>query len=125
MNESAIIETFITLAGAVAVLGLILFFVKKYTVKSRDESNAVELKILAKMPLPPKNNLYVIKAAGKTLLIGASEKSISTLSELDSDGKTIQSSAKSFKKSEKMLEQSEEDALTFSSFLKSTLKKTN
>jgi flagellar biogenesis protein FliO len=125
MNESAIIETFITLAGAVAVLGLILFFIKKYTAKSRDESNAVELKILAKMPLPPKNNLYVIKAAGKTLLIGASEKSISTLSELDSDGKNIHSTTKSIKKPEKLIEQSEEDALTFSSFLKSTLKKTN
>lgn len=119
MNESAIIETFVTLISAVAVLGIILFIVKKYGAKAQNNQNDVELKLLAKMPLPPKNNVYVIKAGGKTLLIGSSEKNIATLAELDQDTPK----SKLDKISPELM--STNDELTFSSFLKSTLKKSN
>lgn len=123
MPENAIIETFLTLLAAVAVLGIILYFVKKYGNKINSDSNQIELKILAKMPIPPKNNLYVVRAGNKTLLIGASDKSISTLSELEdnSSNKKIKSTPKIDSKSI----DSPIDDLSFANFLKSTLKKNN
>lgn len=120
MIEGTITETFLTLIAAVSVLGAILFLIKKYGNKINNNSNLIELKILAKMPLPPKNNIYIIKAADKTLLIGTSDKSISTLAEIDSPD-----SANVKIKSMKIKPEIEEDSLSFTNFLKSTLKKSN
>jgi flagellar biogenesis protein FliO len=41
------------------------------------------LDVVASLPLEPRRSLYVVEAAGKTLLIGTSEMGLSVLSELD------------------------------------------
>lgn len=120
MPDGTITQTFLTLFAAVAVLGAILLLIKKYGNKINNNSNLLELKILAKMPLPPKSNIYIIKAANKTLLIGTSDKNISTLAELDSDNP--QSVKKEIAKRKPEIEA---DNLSFTNFLKSTLKKSN
>src|SRR5262245_40884641 len=41
------------------------------------------LDVVARVPLEPRRSLYVVEAAGKTLLVGTSEMGLSVLSELD------------------------------------------
>ena len=41
------------------------------------------LDVVARLPLEPRRSLYVVEAAGKTLLIGTSEMGLSVLTELD------------------------------------------
>ena len=71
MPEGSIIETFITLSAAVALLGIILLVVKKYGNKMNSGNSQIDLKVLAKLPLPPKNNIYLVKAGNKTLPVKA------------------------------------------------------
>src|SRR4051812_37387486 len=55
-------------------------------VMSTGRSRGAELlDVVARVPLEPRRSLYVVEAAGKTLLIGTSEMGLSVLSELDGD----------------------------------------
>jgi flagellar biosynthetic protein FliO len=43
------------------------------------------LKIVARLPLEPRRTVYIIEAAGKTLLVGVGDGPMQTLAELDAD----------------------------------------
>lgn len=128
MPEGSIIETFITLSAAVALLGIILLIVKKYGNKMNSGNTQIDLKVLAKFPLPPKNNIYLVKAGNKTLLIGANDKSITTLAELDEnqldDSNLLKNASLSQKfKNDNISNEDISNPLSFSAFLKNTISK--
>ena len=128
MPEGSIIETFITLSAAVALLGIILLVVKKYGNKMNSGNSQIDLKVLAKLPLPPKNNIYLVKAGNKTLLIGANDKSITTLAELDEnqldDSNLLKNASLSKKfKTDNISNENIGNPLSFSAFLKNTISK--
>lgn len=69
-----ILNAFLTLMGSVAVLGILLYAMKKLTLKFKSKTHANELEIVSKLNLSPKNSLWTIKFQNKLLLIGVSEK---------------------------------------------------
>ncbi len=139
--DSGVINAFLMLALCVAVLGLLLFIVRRFTNKMKPSGEMVELKILAKLNLQPKSNLLVVSAAGKKLLIGVSEKNVNLIADLDSDSLETNSSKSekndfadllsnlnnssakpNIKLKEKLEKPLAPEELSFKSFLKSTFK---
>lgn len=130
-----ILNAFLTLMGSVGVLGLLLFFIKKYinSYKKQDTTNNIE--ILSRVNLNSKNSLITIKTMDKILLIGVSEKNINLISELKnnsvtfskSDNKTKDSIISNPKVLNKELNQvkNQENDLSFKAFLKSAIIKNN
>ncbi|HRP02085.1 MAG TPA: flagellar biosynthetic protein FliO [Candidatus Kapabacteria bacterium] len=80
--DSNILNAFLTLMGSVAILGIILFVMKKFTLKFRNNKHENGIEILSRLNLSPKNSLWTIKVQGKTLLLGVSEKNINLITEL-------------------------------------------
>lgn len=122
--EAALLRTFLTLAISVAAIGGLMFIVKKYGKKIRSQNSPIPLEIISKLSLSPKNQLYVIKAGGRTLLIGASEKSISAIADLSQtkDAKSnVQSNVKTTQTVKNKQVATKSQDLSFSAFLKSTL----
>ncbi len=132
MIDETLIKSFFILIACVAGIGGMFFFLKKFSRKARASSGLIGMEILSRLSLMPKNHLFIVKAGKKTLLLGVSEKNITTLADLteedtqgfpstDSLRKTNQSLAK--KKIPSGLDNITTDSLTFSSFLKSTFSK--
>lgn len=122
--NNPILSTFITLSIAVLGIGLILYFVKKYTDQHRINDNAYGMKILSKLSLSPKNHIYAIEAGGKKLLIGVSDKSINTLAELENNTNIRKEIAKySNKESQIPKTKIDNPDLSFSSFIRSAFKR--
>jgi len=128
--DGTIIKSFAILLGSVALVYLVLFTLKKFSKKFTSNSdNPNRLKILSKLSLQPKNQLFIVEADGKTLLIGVSEKCINTLAEL-SDQQRISSFNLDSKKIKSDIKQTQLEAqqsiqdnkdLSFFNFLKSSI----
>ncbi len=132
MIDETLMKSFFILIACVAGIGGLFYFLKKISRKTRASSGLIGMEVLSRLSLMPKNQLFIVKAGKKTLLIGVSEKNITTLADLtedvaqgfpstDSLRKTNQSLAK--KKIPSGLDNITSDSLTFSSFLKSTFSK--
>jgi flagellar biogenesis protein FliO len=86
--DATLLRAFFTLICCVAGLGALLFFVKKYVGRSKQKLQSLNLEIISRVSLQQKNHLYVVRAGTKTLLIGVSDHSVSTLADLtEEDGK--------------------------------------
>lgn len=140
MLDGSILSAFISLILIVAALGLFLYFFKKYVNKHRKINNKVNLEIISRVSLSPKNHLFVVKVEGKTLLLGATEQNLTTLSELSDDrpkdilelsSQPISypvSNTKGIAKTKqlsKAIEFTGDDSLSFTSFLKQAFGKGN
>ncbi len=134
--DDTMIKAFFTLGIAVAVIALVLYFVKRLVIKKNINSGGVELKVLSRISLQPKTHLYLVKADEKTLLIGATDHNINLISDLSEDptfhGAISLEDNKSLRKDLVKQMQTDEKAkmeieqnLSFSAFLKSAFKKTN
>ena len=82
MPDATIIKTFLTLSSVVALLAVILFVIKKYSKKNKENINTLDLKVISRTTLQPKTHVYIVKAGLKTLLLGVSDHNISTLADL-------------------------------------------
>ncbi len=134
MFDETLIKSFLILIVCVAGIGGLFYALKKYSRKAMASSDTIGMEVLSRLSLMPKNQLFVVKAGKKTLLIGVSEKNISTLADLtDEDIQNFPSNT-SLRKANKTIANnkvpsglanmaSESDSLTFSSFLKSTFSK--
>lgn len=123
--DGTVLKSFAILFASVGVVFLVLMALKKVSKKFTLSNNSVELKVLSKLALNPKSQLYIIEADGKTLLLGVSEKSINTLAEL-SDEQRISSfdlnkPQRQTKPANAKLKQNSNDNLSFMSFLKSSV----
>lgn len=126
--DGSILKSFAILLASVGIVFLVLVALKRVSKRFSQSGNSVELKVLSKLALQPKNHLYIVEADGKTLLLGVSEKSINTLAEL-SDSQRISSFSTTKPKSKKafpdMLDTvptlEKNDDLSFMSFLKSSV----
>ena len=85
MFDEPLLKSFLSLCSVVAVLAVALFFVKKYAKKARIKHNGMDLSVLSRTSLQPKSHLYIVQAGAKTLLLGVSDHSITTLSDLTED----------------------------------------
>ncbi len=126
-----ILNAFLTLMGSVAILGIILFLMKKYTLKFKNKSIENNIEVISKLNLSPKNSLWTVKFQNKVLLLGVSEKSINLISEVSNtfsvDDKTdvkLKSKNQSIVQSNKQTVNTNDD-LSFKEFLKSAVFKNN
>jgi len=143
MFDDSIVNAFVSLILVVGAMGLILFLLKKYIKKHKKARNNLNLEILSRTSLTPKNHLFVVKVEGKTLLLGATEHNITTLTELGAGGVTDNydvidnvnrkapapvgslSARPQAKPRVAVPAADDDDSLSFSSFLKQTFRKQN
>jgi flagellar biogenesis protein FliO len=78
-------ETLCILIGVCALAWLVLRFgVKRLYGTGAGPGGNGPLRVLARLPLEPRRTVYIVDAAGKTLLVGASEAGpLTVLAELD------------------------------------------
>lgn len=118
--DATILKAFALLSLCVGGMGLLFYYLKKYGTKLRDNNSQVELKVLGKASLQPKSHIFIIQAEGRKLLIGVTDHSINTLSDLtENSTETIKEIKTIESKSNPNIGISD---LSFSSFLKSVVK---
>ncbi len=127
--DSNILNAFLTLMGSVAILGIILFMMKKLTLKFKKNSSINGIEVLSKLNLSPKNALWTIKIQNRILLLGVSEKSINLLAELSNSNPPNEKYGLSNKKSTPTNTNKNIDSLSselsFKEFLKNAVFKNN
>ncbi len=124
--DGTMLKSFLILFASVAVVIGVLFVLKRISKRfTQGGENSVNLKVLSKLSLAPKNHIYVVEADGKKLLLGVSEKSINTLAELSSPAQKASSFAQHQKINQKPSNSNENSSsnkdLSFFSFLKSSV----
>ena len=78
-----LLVTSLVVLGAVCIAAFVVVRLVGRFLASGRVRGAHLLDVVARLPLEPRRSLYVVEAAGKTLLIGTSEMGLSVLSELD------------------------------------------
>lgn len=68
---------------AVVVLAAIFFMLKKFAAKRNENKASINLNVISKISLQPKNHLFVVKVGDKILVLGVSENNINILTELE------------------------------------------
>jgi flagellar biosynthetic protein FliO len=81
--DTNILQSFGVLILAVAVIAGIMFLIKKISTQRMESKTSVDLKVISKITLQPKNHLFVVKVADKTLVLGVTDNTINILTELD------------------------------------------
>ncbi len=122
--DSTMLQSLLTLIAGVGIIGLMFFFLKKYTLKAQNSSNKMNLKVVSKLPLQPKSSLFVVEAGDKTLLIGVSEKNINLISDLSEKGNNAvpdSTNSKNLPAKIKAPEVKMPESLSFKNFLKSAI----
>ncbi len=122
--DSTMLQSLLTLIAGVGIIGLMFFFLKKYTLKAQNSSNKMNLKVVSKLSLQPKSSLFVVEAGDKTLLIGVSEKNINLISDLSEESNNalpISSNSKNLPVKIKNAELKMPESLSFKNFLKSAI----
>ncbi len=77
-------ETLAILVGVCVVAWLVLRFGVKRLYAAPGTGAGGPLRVVARLPLEPRRTVYIVEAAGKTLLVGASEAGpLTVLAELD------------------------------------------
>ncbi len=93
-----IVKMILPLLLIIALLGGVLWFVKKYSYQSRSTANlGIDIKVLSSRMILPKKYVSVIKVKDKLLVLGVSDSSINLLKEFEvspEDEITFESSAK-------------------------------
>ncbi len=87
MIDENLLHAFLTLMLCVLGLGVILFLVKRYSAKIAPQKQMVDMKILGRLSLQ-KANIYTIQAGDKTLVIGTTDHSITTLADISTTTST-------------------------------------
>jgi flagellar protein FliO/FliZ len=79
-----LVTSLVVLGGVCIAAFVVVRVVGRFLATGRTRG-AHLLDVVARLPLEPRRSLYVVEAAGKTLLVGTSEMGLSVLSELDGD----------------------------------------
>lgn len=90
MGESSLLSQIGVIFGTLIGIGFVLYLAyvstkmlgRRYTMKSGGSKN---IKIIDSAAIGKGKNIMIVKAGKKTFLVGASEKEINLISELDSD----------------------------------------
>lgn len=83
--DADILKSFLTLMLSVAVIGFVFFVFKRYSKKLIASTAEVDIRVISKVAINQKNQLVAVRAEGKILLLGVTEKSISLIAELGND----------------------------------------
>lgn len=131
--DSSILNSLLILSACVILLFGVSNYLKKVNKKNLTNLGDYEGKILSRIPLMKNTFLYIVKIGSRTFLIGASDKSISLISELSSnqiDNSSLEYPNQSYTNATKKVQTIEEvhnntNDLSFRAFLKSAFSKNN
>lgn len=131
--DSSILNSLLILPACVVVLFGISNYLKRINKKNSANLGDYEGKVLSRIPLMKNTFLYIVKIGNKTFLIGASDKSVSLISELKPNQTEITqidfpnpsyTTTKKVQTIEEVQNNNSND-LSFRSFLKSAFSKNN
>jgi len=80
--DATILKAFSLLALCVGGIGVLFYFLRKYSSKLTRNNNTTEMKVTGKLSLMPKSHLFIVKVGDRDLLLGVTEGSINTLADL-------------------------------------------
>lgn len=80
--DATILKAFSLLALCVGGIGVLFYFLRKYSSKLTRNNNTTEMKVTGKLSLMPKSHLFIVKVGDRDLLLGVTDGSINTLAEL-------------------------------------------
>jgi len=78
-----LVTSLVVLGGVCIAAFVVVRLVGRFLATGRVRGATHLLNVVARVPLEPRRSLYVVEAAGKTLLVGTSEMGLSVLTELD------------------------------------------
>lgn len=132
--DSSILNSLLILSACVIVLFGISNYLKKINRKNSGKLGDYEGKILSRIPLMKNTFLYIVKIGNRTFLLGASDKSVSLISELKPNQSEVgleefpnhsyATTAKKVQTIEEVQNNNPND-LSFRAFLKSAFSKNN
>ena len=76
-------KTFAMLLIVLAILLLVLFLLKKFSVFSRETKGEFPIRILSSLPLSPKDRVEVVDISGQKIVLGVSPSGIRFLTRID------------------------------------------
>ena len=133
MFENALLRSFFSLIILVAVLGFILYLVKRIARKSARKANSNGIAIISRTSLLPKAHVYIIEAGSQKLLLGVTEQNVNFLYDMTNQTaantstqvklNTEDASALAKELLKKKQPTQQDESLSFSNFLKNTFKK--
>ncbi len=132
--DSSILNSLLILSACVIVLFGISNYLKKINKKNLGNLGDYEGKILSRIPLMKNSFLYIVKIGNRTFLLGASDKSVSLISELKPNQSEVGAAEfpnHSYATTTKKVQTIEEvqnnnpNDLSFRAFLKSAFSKNN
>jgi flagellar biogenesis protein FliO len=133
--DGTLLNAFILLSLCIVAIFLLSLYLKKYSQNKTQQLGSFESKILSKIALSRNSSLFVVKVGDRSFLIGASDKSISLISELTSYNTSNLTKSefpnpsylpqKQVKKNVGNEPITSNDNLSFKSFLKSTFSRGN
>jgi flagellar biosynthetic protein FliO len=114
--DGNIINAFLTLSTIVVAIGILMYILKKTSKNKSIKDELIEMKVLSKMALNQKNQVYIVQVGNKRLVLGVSDSGIRNLSELSFANNTETQDIPNHIISKKLVN---DDSLSFKSFLKS------
>lgn len=132
--DNSILNSLLILSACIIVLFGISNYLKKINRKNSANLGDYEGKIISRIPLMKNTFLYIVKIGNRTFLLGASDKSVSLISELKPNQSEVGSEEfpnHSYTTTTKKVQTIEEvqhnnpNDLSFRAFLKSAFSKNN
>ncbi|MDR0927910.1 MAG: flagellar biosynthetic protein FliO [Ignavibacteria bacterium] len=87
--DANILQSFGVLILAVGVIAGVMVLIKKITAQRLEAKTTINLNVISKITLQPKNHLFVVKVAEKLLVLGVTDNNINILTELDPDDSIV------------------------------------
>lgn len=123
MDKVDFLTSLLTLSAFLVVIVFFSFLVRRYVSERKISEIGIKFKVLGKLPLNSKSQLYIIQVGNRYLLIGSSENNVSALADLT---KVITFDNNStFQANQKFAPQitNQTTSLSFKDFIKDTFKK--
>ena len=127
--DANVLHSFGILILAVGVIAGLMFLLRKINLKRLENRTTVDLNVISRISLQPKNHLFIVKVADKLLVLGVSDNNINILTELDSDFERVVSTKSNQELTEEIFKKAAKSNITansntdlsFANFLKSSL----
>jgi flagellar protein FliO/FliZ len=128
--DANILQSFGVLILAVGVIAGIMYLLKKINLKRLESRATIDLNVISKISLQPKNHLFIVKVVDKLLVLGVSDNNINILTELDASFEKVVGTKSKQELTEEILKKAANvnldkkinTNLSFANFLKSSLK---
>lgn len=80
--DATLLKAFFTLAAIVAVLCVVLVFVRRYAAGQITRNAGTQFRVIGQLALQPKKQVYLLLVADRLLIVGAADQSMTTLAEI-------------------------------------------